>query len=293
MSLRYRSVGNVKVQDLGPDPNRLYWILDGMADSAGKFVVFEALDEPERFIQALSLGDRKFDVEWRANSESRIFSISAADILVAQQSVLRCMQRAEGWESVGQDVLSRLDSSVLGADGLVDYGQTGLSIANSFLDYSKRMKRLGMRVETPPTLKFGEFVVATGDVWSGLPDGVSLAIRVDKEGSSFRQGISISSSHPVLSSGDRFNQREVIFWPGSTDLEVLLQVGTPGGDVRVTTVYEVGGENWSRVERWTENSGFWVERLSPKLSRYHSNYFSVYPATFDDTVFEVEIISGG
>jgi hypothetical protein len=97
----------------------------------------------------------------------------------------------------------------------------------------------------------------------------------------------------VLSSGGLSDQTEVIFWPSIGDTDFSLRVADPGAELRVTTVYEVSGRSWSRVERWTENSGFRIDRVSPHRRRYHSNYYAVSPPTFDDMVFEVQVLSVG
>ena len=172
----------------------------------------------------------------------------------------------------------------------VDYASTGISISNATQDYVHRMKGLGIPVEMPPTITWGALRVSTGDLWRGLAGDLTIAVEVESMRAGAPLGISISSSQAILSTDDDADPRsEVIVWPTEADRRFEVRVAAPGADIRVTTVYEVSGKNWSRIDRWTEESGFWVEPVSPARRIYHTNHYATSPPAFDDLVFAVQV----
>jgi hypothetical protein len=272
-----------------PDPDPLFWMLDGVADSEGEFIVFEAWDEDQRFIQVLSVGGRLLDIEWRVSTAGELRRLAAVDVLVAHQILLRCLRDARGWATVQAEVTKVFGSIPIGADVEVDYAATGLSIGNAMLDRVKRRMQLRLPAQAPPVVRWGEHTVATGDVWRDLHGSVEILVKAKAGRDGWRQGISISASRPVLSTARWLEQSEVQFWPSASESEFSVQARTVGDEIRVTNVYRVGGAAQPRVERWTENAGFWVLTGSPTFRTYHANFHEVTPPTFDDLVFSVEI----
>jgi hypothetical protein len=286
MTLQYRARGTVKEPHFSPDPDKLYWMLDGLDPADRGYVVFEAVTEPERFIQVLVVGDHVFDVECRESSQTALSALPAVDILVAHQAVLRCLYRPDGWESTLRQAAAEFGSV---APGSVDYERTGLSVNVAMLDHTGRKRRAGETVETPPRLRWDGLVVATGDIWRDVPAGCLVEIEVDRQRPELRHGISISSANAALSLDAREAQPEVIIWPTAEDRRFEIRCGSPAGGLRVTNVYEVGGETWSRIERWTKNAGLWVDRVSADERIYHCNHSATSPATFDDLVFSMRL----
>src|SRR5690348_2480124 len=110
-------------------------MLDSVADGDGQYIVFEARDESERFVQVLSVGGRRLDVEWRASSAEELHRLPAVDVLAGHQVVLRCLRDARGWDTVRVDA-TRTTAAAAVED--VDYAATGLSICNALIDRAKR-----------------------------------------------------------------------------------------------------------------------------------------------------------
>ena len=144
-------------------------------------------------------------------------------------------------------------------------------------------------MQTPPVVRWGEHTVACGDVWRDLHGGVEILVNAKAGRDGWRQGISISTSRPVLSTARWLEQSEVQFWPSASEPEFCVRAHTAGDETRVTNVYRVGGAAQPRVARWTENAGFRVLTGSPTSRTYHANLHEVAPPTFDDLVFSVEI----
>ena len=264
-------------------------MLDSVADREGEYIVFEAWDEEERFVQVLSVGGRLLDVEWRDSSAGELHRLAAVDVLVGHQILLRCLRDARGWETVQAEVTKILGSIATGADVEVDYAATGLSICNALLDRAKRRRQLGLPVQIPPVVRWGDHDVATGDIWRDLSGDVEILVKAKAGREGWRQGISISTRRPVLSTASWSERPEVLCWPSDSEREFSVRARVAGEDIRVTNVYRADGEAQARVERWTENAGFWVLTGSPTFRSYHANFFEVAPPTFDDLVFSVEI----
>jgi hypothetical protein len=289
VSLRYRSFGSVSETAVLPDPDPLFWMLDSVADLEGEFIVFAAWDEDGRFIQVLSVGGRLLDIEWRVSIAEELRRLAAVDVLVAHQILLRCLRDARGWQTVQAEVTKVFGSTLIGADVEVDYAATGLSICNAMLDRAKRRRQLRLPVQVPPVVRWGERIVATGDVWRDLHGDVEILVKAKAGRDGWRQGISISTSRPVLSTASWLERPEVVFWPSDSGSEFSVQARMAGDEIRVTNVYWVGGAAHAGVARWTENAGFWVLTGSPTFRSYHANFHEVAPPTFDDLVFSVEI----
>jgi hypothetical protein len=87
ISMRYRVRGAVNGSELSVDPDRLYWMLDGLDPTGRSFLVIEAVDEPQRFVQILATNERVFNVECRENPRSELSALSGVDVLTAHQAV--------------------------------------------------------------------------------------------------------------------------------------------------------------------------------------------------------------
>jgi hypothetical protein len=226
--LRYRAFGAVREAAVPPEPDPLFWMLDGVADTKGEFIVFAALDEDQRFIQVLSVGGRLLDIEWRVSTAGELHRLAAVDVLVAHQILLRCLRDARGWPTVQAEVTNAFGSILVGADVEVDYAATGLSICNAMLDRAKRRGRLRLPVQSPPVVRWGEHTVATGDVWRDLHGNVEILVNAKAGRDGWRQGISISTIRPVLSTSRWLEQAEVQFWPSASESEFSVQARTAG-----------------------------------------------------------------
>jgi hypothetical protein len=141
-------------------------------------------------------------------------------------------------------------------------------------------------VPIPPTIRWDQLAVSTGDVWQ-LPDGRSgISVIAEKFAPGVRHGIAISAAGgPLEFRGESLS--EVIFWPSEDDVDFEVSCPRPGDRVRITTVYLVAGPTWSRVDRWGENAGTWVERAGADRRLYHCNYYATSPPTFEDLSFSV------
>ena len=262
------------------DPDPLFWMLDSIADHDGEYLVLQAQDEAERFVQALSVGGGLLDVEWRASSADELHRLAAVRVLVAHQTVLRCLRDAGGWDTVAAETA---------ADGEVDYATTGLSIANAVMDRTKRQRQLGLPVEIPPVVRWGGHDVTGGDIWRDLHGEFDVLVRAEAGRDGWRQGISIAARRPVLSTADGPEQAEILLWPGDAGSRFTVRARMAGDDLRVTNVFRPRDGSHARIERWIGNAGFRVSTESPTLRRYHANFHEVSPPTFDDLVFSVEV----
>jgi hypothetical protein len=186
-----------------------------------------------------------FDVELPGGRLER------ADVLVAHQAILS-----------GEPADLSLED--------VDYATTGLSLQTALLDHGKRKKRLGLPLEIPPTIRWGERRVATGDI-RPVPAG-PVTVTVSHLTPGVRHGIALSTA----------DGPEHILWPSENDREFTVDL-PHDADLRITTVFVLEGPGWSREERWIENAGLWID----PDGAYHCNHFATTPPTFEDLVFTV------
>lgn len=284
--MRYRAVGAIDQPELTTDPDRLYWMLDGISETMGSRVLVQALDEPERYIRLTVTDDHLFDLEWHDSTASG--SLRRADILVVHQ-VLRCLSDAGEWAPLCRKVLNDYGSPRPDSDAEVNYAPTGLSISNAMGDMMGRKRRCGAPIDTPPRLRWGKLSVATGDVWGEVYGDVDIAVRVDGHRPELRHGISLSTPTPTLFPLGETPRHEVLLWPSSGERDFEVRGTSLTGVLRITTVYVVGGGDRSTVERWTGNAGFWVERESSRQRVYHANHHSTSPPSFEDLTFSVRL----
>jgi hypothetical protein len=186
-----------------------------------------------------------FDVELAGTRLERV------DLLVAHQAILR-----------GEPSDLSLED--------IDYATTGLCLQTALVDYGQRKKRLGLPLEIPPTIRWGERRVATGDI-RPVPAG-RVTVTVSHLTAGVRHGIALSTAHGP----------EHVLWPSENDREFTVDL-PHDADLRITTVFVVEGPGWSREERWLDNAGMWI---GPD-GAYHCNHFATTPPTFEDLVFTV------
>ena len=273
---------------LSDSADELYWILDGLA-SADDFVVFEHASSVNAFIQTYRRADGSLVVEY--NDGTGLAEVADVDVLAAHQALLACLQG-------GPELAPRLRAvrGTFGSYGVlspVDYEGTGLSIANAMLDAGKRRRWLGRPGTIPPLLSWGARQITSGDVWRDVPVGGSIAVAVRAFVDGLDHGFAVSAqggalSHGGLADGSE-SAEELVLWPTPTEREFEVRYTSPRQILLLCNVYRVSGPTWSKVDKWSENAGLWIEQGSERVRTYHCNHASTRPPTFADLVVTVSV----
>ncbi|MEV4659074.1 hypothetical protein [Micromonospora sp. NPDC049301] len=271
----------------GNEPDELYWTLDSLNVSDSRVAVIESADR-DPVIQVSVNPDGSFSVHYEGAGGEELSS-SNADILALHQALLTGMRDKNRWLSVLRHLQDTFGSFGIEDGSPVDYASTGLTISTGLLDVSKRNQRLRRPPVLPLTLKWGLLAVTTGDAWGGLPIESTLSLTVLAQGAGVKQGIALMAPRGQIRNGADVGSPELILWAGD-GRTFTIGCQSPHGVLQVCNVYEEAGPGWSRVERWTENAGLWVEWVSETERLYHCNHASTAPPTFDDLVFSVRVV---
>jgi hypothetical protein len=274
-------------------PDTLYQVIDGLDASSRPALAVESTTAPGSFITAERSDDGSFRIAYadgRGDSGDR----AGAEALAVHQAILGCVERNRPWTAVVDGCLD-----VFGRHGhpVVDYATTGLSVATAMIDAGNRADRRGVTRSLPPSIRWGRRDVITGDLWDAVAGDSTIRVRVVTRDPHHEHGIAIGTVGGALSSGDGDGDgegaAEIIVWPAPGADEFRVDRRGSSGSVRVCNVYMESGRTWSRVGRWGENAGMWIEPGPGGERIYHCGHAGTYPPTFDDLTFSVSIESPG
>ncbi|GIH07899.1 hypothetical protein Rhe02_59660 [Rhizocola hellebori] len=282
MSAGYQLRGAFDQQDYSPTPDELYWLLDNLGLDEPPWIVIESHEAAGRFIQALSVGKRRIDVEVREGRHVELFAFPAVDVLTAHQVILGCLSSGQNWAEIGSRITAEPETLSY------DYSRSGLSVQVALFDHVERTKQLGVVTKPSPMINWGALLVAGGDIWpvSG-PGQVTVVFEGSTPGQ--RHGISISSAQPALEFDGQAEVPEVILWPEDDRNEFVVHYDDLTDSLRITNVFLYGDGKAARVQRWVGNSALWVEIVSAQERVYHCNYSSTSPPTFNDLVCRLSL----
>lgn len=168
-----------------------------------------------------------------------------------------------------------------------DYSDSGLTIRSAMLDHAKRFPDKDTRPQ---------FILWNGlHIWTSdrIPVGPKGTVRAQflTANPDVRQGfdIELDDGYLVLAEGEQV--RLLRTWRDDRyDDVVEYPFCSRDGLLWVWNVYEMSYPSGERVvEKWTENAGFWVERISESERIYHCSHGMAHPPNFEALVFKVTV----
>ena len=167
-----------------------------------------------------------------------------------------------------------------------DYGDRGLTIREALLD---QVKRFPNKAERPQHILWSGLPIATADIVPILTKGTIRAEFLSwKEG--VEQGFDIKLDGWLqLANGEKVSLLRT--WNHSKyDPAVEYPFHSNAGRLWVWNVYKRRLPDGRAVEeKWTENAGLWVQKLSANERVYHCSHGFAYPPDFESLVFRVTI----
>ncbi len=167
-----------------------------------------------------------------------------------------------------------------------DYSKTSLDIQSAMLDLATRYPDKNRR---PDSIRWGEYEVRTVDLW-GVPAKGKITIQFLESNSEARQGIDIKTNGSlILVDGEEISHLRT--WHDA-DLEdtVEYQYNCPDGQLLVWNVFERTWPNGEKMEeKWTGNSGFYIEKLNDCERIYHCSHGLCFPPDFESLVVRVKL----
>lgn len=169
-----------------------------------------------------------------------------------------------------------------------DYAESGLSIRAAFLDDAKLFPR--QRRPENNFILWGGAIVRTSLQWT-VPKAFGLIrIQFKKRSLGPRQGfdVKIDGGALISSTGERFPHLRT--WADEKYEDVLeYAFDAPDKSVWLWNCYELHLPNGiMREEKWTENAGFWVEKLGEQCVVLHCSHGGAVPPDFESLVVQVE-----
>ncbi len=167
-----------------------------------------------------------------------------------------------------------------------DYAESGLTIQYALLDRVQRLPNRGMR---PVYILWGGRHVTTADVLP-VPENGVVRVEILSSKDEVEQGFDLKVDGWIqLAQGDRVSL--VRTW---SDPRYEPVVEYPflarDGRLHVWNVYKMKyGGGQVVEEKWTENAGMWVEKVSPTERIYHCSHGMARPPDFDSFLFRVSV----
>lgn len=167
-----------------------------------------------------------------------------------------------------------------------DYADSGMTIQYAMNDHARRFPD---RQTRPRFLLWNGLRIWTSDVWTVPERGIVRGEFISaKEGA--EQGFDLKLDGWVqLRDGEHVAVLRT--WKDER-LEDVVEYPfySRDGLLWVWNVYKMIYRGGQIVEeKWTENAGFWVERLSESERIYHCSHGMATPPDFESLVFKVEI----
>jgi hypothetical protein len=167
-----------------------------------------------------------------------------------------------------------------------DYADSGLTIREALLD---QVKRIPNNAERPQHIQWRGLPVTTGEAISVPTSGIVRGEFVSAKGV-LEQGFDIKLNGWLrLDNGDRVSLLRT--W-NDTRYEPVVEYPFQSKDGRlwVWNVYKRRLPDGRSIdEKWTENAGFWVEKVSETERIYHCSHGYLYPPDFESLVFKITI----
>lgn len=167
-----------------------------------------------------------------------------------------------------------------------DYADWGMTIQHAMNDHAIRFPDRRTR---PRFLLWSGLRIWTSDVWTvpktGIVRGEFLSAKDDVE-----QGFDLKVDGWIqLKNGEHVAVLRTWRGEGLEDV-VEYPFCSRDGLLWVWNVYRMRYSGGQVVEeKWTENAGFWVERLSENERVYHCSHGMANPPDFESLVFKIQI----
>ncbi len=168
-----------------------------------------------------------------------------------------------------------------------DYANSGLSIRTAILDHFNRYPDKRTR---PEFILWGGLFVKTSDSFSVPEFGVVRAEFLHCKGD-VEQGFDIKLDDGWLELQDGGHVSLLRTWKDEKYEDVVeYPFFSRNGRLFVWNVYKMRYRGGQVVEeKWTENAGFWIERISENERIYHCSHGMASPPDFDSLVFKVTV----
>jgi len=169
-----------------------------------------------------------------------------------------------------------------------DYADSGLTIQYAMLDHFKRFPD---KRERPGYILWGGRQVKTGDSVDVPANGVVRGELLSSKGD-VEQGFDLKLDGWLrLAKGEKVSLLRTWNDPRYESF-VEYPFHSRDGRLWVWNVYKRFFPNGRVVEeKWTENAGFWIEKVSETERIYHCSHGFVYPPDFESLVFKITIKS--
>lgn len=167
-----------------------------------------------------------------------------------------------------------------------DYADSGLTIREALLDQAKRIPNKAGR---PKHILWRGLCVTTGEAVSVPREGVVRGEFLSSKGE-LEQGFDLKVDGWLrLESGDKVSVLRT--WNDARYESVVeYPFHSKDGFLWVWNVYKRRLPDGRAVEeKWTENAGLWVERVSETERIYHCSHGFLYPPDFESLVFRITI----
>jgi hypothetical protein len=170
-----------------------------------------------------------------------------------------------------------------------DYAASGLTIQYAMLDHVQAFPDKGTR---PDYILWDGHRIKTGDKIPvpsrGVVRGEFLTVK-----SATEQGFDLKVNGALsLPDGRRVSLLRTWYDPRYEPL-VEYPFESEDGLLHVWNVYRVRYQGGQVVEeKWTENAGFWVQKVSDRKRVYHCSPGTENPPDFESLVFQITVTAG-
>lgn len=167
-----------------------------------------------------------------------------------------------------------------------NYESTGLDIQAAMVDLATKHPDKSTR---PRFIQWGEHQVTTVYDWH-VPNSGTISIEFTKVSSDVRQGFDVKVDNGGILVGEKPVGHLRTWHDANLPDEVSYEYETSDGVLKFWNVYE---RSWpdgqTTEEKWTGNSGFYVEETNQSERVFHCSQGAVAKPNFDSLVVRVRI----
>jgi hypothetical protein len=169
----------------------------------------------------------------------------------------------------------------------IDYATTGLTIQDAMLDVHARYPDKTTR---PKHILWNGLSVTTADCFS-VPVRGNVKLEILSKNSNVAQGIDIKIDNGALYLIDGQEVPLLRTWADDRyEDTVEYPYYSASGRLCVWNMYKVRFPNGETIdEKWTENAGFWIEKIDNYERVYHCSNGCDNPPNFDSLVFKLTV----
>ncbi|MGV3485054.1 MAG: hypothetical protein ACO1RT_11615 [Planctomycetaceae bacterium] len=167
-----------------------------------------------------------------------------------------------------------------------DYKSTGYDIQAAMVDLATRYPDKARR---PRFIQWGEHQVMTIYEWQ-VPITGKVSIEFVDASTGVRQGFDVKTNNGSILVDGKYVDHLRTWYDPSLDNSVSYAYECSDGLLKFWNVYErTWPDGTTTEEKWTGNSGFYVEEISETERIFHCSHGAVTEPTFDCLVVRVRI----